>query len=73
VFEAAARKGSLIECQGGEVLIQLIIGDLFGKTVKVQADESDPADVIVKSTLALAPEDNLLLKCFKNSLKATNR
>jgi hypothetical protein len=46
---------------------------LFGEAVEVQADESDPADVIIKSALALTPEDNLLLKCFKNSLKATYR
>ena len=39
----------------------------------MQADESDPADVIVEGTLALTPEDNLLLKCFKNSLKANYR
>jgi len=39
----------------------------------VQADKSDPADVIIESTLALTPEDNLLLKGFKNSLKATYR
>ena len=39
----------------------------------MQADESDPADVIVEGTLALTPEDNLLLKGFKNSLKATYR
>lgn len=36
----------------------------------MQADKSDSADVIVKCTLALTPEDNLLLKCFKNSFKA---
>jgi hypothetical protein len=46
---------------------------LFGKAVEVQADKSYPADVIIEGTLALTPEDNLLLKCFKNSLKATNR
>jgi len=39
----------------------------------VQADESDPADVIIEGTLALTPQDNLLLKGFKNSLKATYR
>jgi len=46
---------------------------LFGEAVEVQADKSDPADVIVEGTLALTPEDNLLLKGFKNSLKATYR
>jgi len=46
---------------------------LFGEAVKVQADESDPADVIIEGTLALTPQDNLLLKGFKNSLKATYR
>jgi hypothetical protein len=46
---------------------------LFGQAVEVQADEGDPADVIIEGTLALTPEDNLLLKCFKNSLKATYR
>jgi hypothetical protein len=44
---------------------------LFGKAVKVQADKSNPADVIIEGTLALTPEDNLLLKCFKNILEAT--
>jgi hypothetical protein len=44
---------------------------LFGEAVKMQADESDPTDVIIEGTLALTPEDNLLLKGFKNSLKAT--
>ena len=39
----------------------------------MQADKSDPADVIVEGTLALTPEDNLLLKGFKNSLKTTYR
>ena len=39
----------------------------------MQADKSNPADVIVEGTLALTPEDNLLLKCFKNSLKAIYR
>ena len=46
---------------------------MLGEAVEVQADESDPANVIIESALALTPEDNLLLKCFKNSLKATNR
>jgi hypothetical protein len=46
---------------------------LFGEPVEVQAYESDPAGVIVEGTLALTPEDNLLLKCFKDSLKATYR
>jgi hypothetical protein len=46
---------------------------LFGQAVEVQADEGDPADVIIEGTLALTPEDNLLLKGFKNSLKATYR
>jgi hypothetical protein len=46
---------------------------LLREAVEVQADESDPADVIVEGTLALTPEDYLLLECFKNSLKATYR
>jgi hypothetical protein len=46
---------------------------LFREAVEVQADKSDPADVIIESTLALTLQDNLLLKCFKNRLKATYR
>ncbi len=53
MFEAAARRGPLIDCQGGEVFVQLFIGDLFGEAVEVQAYKSDPANVIVKGILAL--------------------
>ena len=53
MFETAAGGGPLIYCEGGEIFVQLIVGDLFGKAVKVQTDKSNPANVIVKGTLAL--------------------
>jgi hypothetical protein len=55
VFEAAAGRGPLIGCQGGEVFVKLIIRDLFGEAFKVQAYKSNPANVIVEGILALTP------------------
>jgi len=55
VFEAAAGRRSFIDGQGGEVFVQLIIGDLFGEAVKVQAYKSNSANVIVEGTLGFDP------------------
>ena len=73
MFKAAAGRGSFIESQRGEIFVQLIIGDLSGEAIKVQAYKSNPANVIVQSILALTTKDNLLFNGFKNILKATYR
>jgi hypothetical protein len=73
VFKAAAGRGSFIDSQRSEVFVQLIIGDLSGEAVKMQAYKSNPANVIVQSILALTTKDNLLFNGFKNILKATYR
>ena len=72
MLKTAAGKGFLIQGQGGKIFVKLIIGDTFGKLAKMQADQCDAANVIVKGALALSPQNNLLLKGFVNLVEAIN-
>lgn len=72
MLKTAAGKGFLIQGQGGKIFVKLIIGDTFGKLAKMQADQCDAANVIVKGALALSPQNNLLLKGFVNLIEAIN-
>jgi len=72
MLKTAARRGFLIQGQGGKIFVKLIIGDTFGKLAKMQADQCDAANVIVKGALALSPQNNLLLKGFVNLVEAIN-
>jgi hypothetical protein len=72
MLKAAAGRGLLIQGQGSKIFGKLIIGDMFGKLAKMQADQCNPANVIVKGALALSSQDDLLLKGFIDFLKAIN-
>ena len=72
MLKTAAGKGFLIQGQGGKIFVKLIIGDTFGKLAKMQADQCDAANVIVKRALALSPQNNLLLKGLVNLVEAIN-
>jgi hypothetical protein len=45
---------------------------MFRELAKMQADQCDAANVVVKGALALSPQNNLLLKGFVNLVKAIN-
>lgn len=72
MLKTAARRGFLIQGQGGKIFVKLIIGDTFGKLAKMQADQCDAANIVVKGVLALSPQDDLLLKGFVNLVEAIN-
>jgi formylmethanofuran dehydrogenase subunit C len=70
VFERATRWRTAVDSQGGEVFINLVIGDPVRKAVKAKADDSNAAKVIVKGTLALSLQLNLLEKRFADFVKS---
>jgi hypothetical protein len=70
VFECATRWRTAVDSQGGEVFINLVIGDPVRKAVKAKADDSNAAEVIVKGTLALSLQLNLLEKRFADFVKS---
>jgi hypothetical protein len=72
MLKTAAGRRFLIQGQGGKIFGKLIIGDMFGKLAKMQADQCDAANVVVKGALALSPQNNLLLKGFVNLAEAIN-
>jgi len=72
VFERATRWRLAVDSQGGKIFGDLIFGDLFRKTVKAKADDSNAAEVIVKGTLALSLQLNLLEKRFADFVKSLN-
>jgi len=70
VFERATRWRLAVDSQGGKIFGDLIFGDLFRKAVKAKADDSNAAEVIVKGTLALSLQLNLLKKRFADFVKS---
>jgi hypothetical protein len=72
MLKTAAGRRFFIQGQGGKIFGKLIIGDMFGKLAKMQADQCNPSNVIAKGTLALSPQDDLLLKGIVNIVEAIN-
>jgi len=70
VFECTAGWRPAVYGQRGEVFINLILGDFFGKAVKAQAYQSYAAEVVVKGALALSIQVDLLMKRFAYLVKS---
>ena len=46
MFEPATRGRPAIYGKGGEVFVDLVLGDLIREAVKAQADDSDATEII---------------------------
>ena len=70
MFERATRGRPAVDSQGGKIFVDLIFGDPVREAFKAQADDSNAAEVIVKGTLALSLQLNLLKKRFADFVKS---
>ena len=73
MFESATRGRATVYGKGGEVLVDLIFGDLIREALKAKTDDSDAAKIVVKGALALTLQLNLLKKRFADFVKSLDR
>ena len=72
MLESASGRRPAVYGQGGEVFVDLIIGDLFRKAPEMKAYLRNFTDVVTEGTVTLSFENDLLLHSFVNLIKASD-